>query len=48
VYFSLSGILTYETAKDLKLSVKQIPTNRLLVETDTPYLAPGQYKGQNI
>ena len=47
VYFSLSGILTYETAKDLKLSVKQIPTNRLLVETDTPYLAPGQYKGQN-
>jgi len=29
------------------VSVKQIPTNRLLVETDTPYLAPGQYKGQN-
>ena len=46
VYFSLSGIITYETAKDLKLSVKKIPTNRLLVETDTPYLAPGVYKGQ--
>ena len=46
VYFSISGILTYETAKDLKLSVKKIPSNRLLVETDTPYLAPGLYKGQ--
>lgn len=47
VYFSFSGILTYETAKDLKLSVKKIPINRLLLETDTPYLAPGKYKGQN-
>ena len=46
VYFSLSGILTYETAKDLKLSVKKIPMNRLLLETDTPYLAPGIHKGQ--
>ena len=47
VYFSFSGILTYETAKDLKLSVKKVPINRLLLETDTPYLAPGKYKGQN-
>ena len=47
VYFSISGILTYETAKDLKLSVKKIPTDRLLLETDTPYLAPGIYKGEN-
>ena len=47
VYFSLSGILTYETAKDLNLSVKKIPLDRLLLETDTPYLAPGIHKCKN-
>ena len=47
VYFSISGIVTYETAKDLQLSVQEIPINRLLLETDTPYLTPMPLKGQD-
>ena len=47
VYFSISGIVTYETAKDLQLSVKEIPLNRLLLETDTPYLTPSPLKGKD-
>ena len=47
VYFSISGIVTYETAKDLQLSVKEIPMNRLLLETDTPYLTPVPLKGKD-
>ncbi len=47
VYFSISGIVTYETAKDLQLSVKEIPLNRLLLETDTPYLTPAPLKGED-
>jgi TatD DNase family protein len=46
VYFSISGIVTYETAHDLQASVKQIPLDRLLLETDVPYLTPEPYKGQ--
>ena len=45
--FSISGIVTYETAKDLQLSVKEIPMNRLLLETDTPYLTPVPLKGKD-
>ena len=44
-YFSISGIVTYSTAHDLHQSVKHIPTDRLLLETDVPYLAPEPYKG---
>ena len=47
VYFSISGIVTYETAKDLQLSVQEIPMNRLLLETDTPYLTPSPVKGKD-
>ena len=47
VYFSMSGIVTYETAKDLQISVKEIPMNRLLLETDTPYLTPVPLKGKD-
>ena len=47
VYFSISGIVTYETAKDLQLSVQEIPMNRLLLETDTPYLTPLPVKGKD-
>ena len=46
VYFSISGIITYETAQDLHLAVSKIPTNRLLLETDIPYLAPNPHKGE--
>ena len=47
VYFSISGIVTYDTAKDLQLSVKEIPMDKLLLETDTPYLAPVPLRGQD-
>ena len=46
VYFSISGIVTYDTAHDLHSAVKKIPTNRLLLETDIPYLAPNPHKGE--
>lgn len=46
VYFSISGIVTYDTAHDLHSAVTKIPTNRLLLETDIPYLAPNPHKGE--
>jgi TatD DNase family protein len=45
-YISISGIVTFKSAKDLQAVVKTIPTNRLLVETDSPYLAPVPYRGK--
>ncbi len=47
IYFSISGIVTYDTAKDLQLSVEQIPLERLLLETDTPYLTPIPKRGED-
>jgi len=46
LYISLSGILTFKTALDLQESAKKIPLDRLLVETDSPYLAPIPNRGQ--
>ena len=46
VYFSISGIVTYDTAHDLQAAVKNIPINKLLLETDVPYLAPHPFKGK--
>ena len=40
VYFSFSGIITYDTAQDLQLACKGIPLRNILLETDTPYLVP--------
>ncbi len=39
-YVSLSGILTFKNAKDIQESARILPLDRLLVETDAPYLAP--------
>jgi len=47
IYFSISGIVTYDTAKDLQLSVQEIPIERLLLETDTPYLTPIPKRGED-
>ena len=47
IYFSISGIVTYETAKDLQLAVEIIPIERMLLETDTPYLAPEPKRGKD-
>ena len=46
VYFSISGIVTYDTAHDLQAAVKQIPKDKILLETDVPYLAPQPFKGK--
>ena len=45
-YISLSGIVTYKNAKDLQELAKKIPLDRLLVETDSPFLAPVPKRGK--
>lgn len=45
-YISLSGILTFKSAKDLQEVSKKLPEDRILVETDSPYLAPTPYRGK--
>lgn len=46
IYISLSGILTFKNAKDLQEIAKEIPLEYLLVETDSPYLAPTPNRGK--
>lgn len=46
-YISLSGIVTFKNALALKEVAKKVPLNRLLVETDAPYLAPVPYRGKS-
>ncbi len=46
LYISISGIVTFKKALALQEVVKQIPLDRLLVETDSPYLAPEPYRGK--
>lgn len=45
-YISLSGIVTFKNAQDLKVVAQQLPLDRLLIETDSPYLAPIPYRGK--
>ncbi|MFQ5661185.1 MAG: TatD family hydrolase [Gammaproteobacteria bacterium] len=45
-YISFSGILTFKNAGDLKEVAGQVPLERMLVETDSPYLAPVPYRGR--
>ncbi|MFD0966908.1 TatD family hydrolase [Seminibacterium arietis] len=45
-YISISGIITFKNAEDLRSVVKKIPLDRLLIETDSPYLAPVPYRGK--
>lgn len=46
LYISISGIVTFKNAKDLQEAVKFIPLDRMLVETDSPYLAPVPMRGK--
>lgn len=46
-YISISGIVTFKNASDLREVVKKIPLDRLLIETDSPYLAPIPYRGKS-
>jgi TatD DNase family protein len=45
-YISMSGIVTFRNAKDLQETAKAIPTDRLLIETDAPFLAPVPNRGK--
>lgn len=46
LYISISGIVTFKAAEDLRSIVRDIPLDRLLVETDAPYLAPIPKRGK--
>ena len=46
LYISFTGILTFKKSDDLRAIAKSLPDDRILVETDAPYLAPGRYRGK--
>ena len=45
-YISFSGIITFKNAQDLRDTVKKVPIDRILIETDSPYLAPVPNRGK--
>lgn len=45
-YISFSGIVTFKSAQDLQEVARRVPLDRMLVETDSPYLAPVPYRGK--
>lgn len=46
LYISISGIVTFKNAKDLQETAKRVPEDRLLIETDSPFLAPVPHRGK--
>jgi TatD DNase family protein len=46
LYVSFSGVLTFKNSEDLRAIARDVPLDRLLVETDAPYLAPTPYRGK--
>jgi len=46
LYISISGIVTFKNAKDLQAIAKDVPQDRLLVETDAPFLSPVPHRGK--
>ena len=46
MYISFSGIVTFKNAKALREVARQVPDNRFLIETDSPYLAPVPHRGK--
>jgi len=45
-YISFSGIVTFKSAKDLQAVARAVPLERMLIETDSPYLAPVPHRGR--
>jgi TatD DNase family protein len=43
---SFTGILTFKRSEELRAIAAELPADRILVETDAPYLAPGRYRGK--
>lgn len=46
LYISISGIVTFKNARDLQETAGRIPSDRLLIETDAPFLAPVPHRGK--
>ncbi len=46
LYISFTGILTFKKSDDLRAIAATLPADRVLVETDAPYLAPGKFRGK--
>ncbi len=46
LYISFTGILTFKKSDDLRAIAASLPQDRILVETDAPYLAPGKFRGK--
>jgi len=46
LFISISGIVTFKNAKDLAATAKDVPSDRLLIETDAPFLAPVPHRGR--
>lgn len=47
MYISISGIVTFKNAKDLQETAARLPRGRLLIETDSPFLAPVPHRGKS-
>lgn len=45
-YISFSGIVTFKSAKDLQVVAREVPLEQMLIETDSPYLAPVPFRGK--
>ena len=45
-FVSFTGILTFKKSEELRAIAAELPIDRILVETDAPYLAPGKYRGK--
>ncbi|MBB1073193.1 TatD family hydrolase [Rhodoferax sp. 4810] len=46
-YISFTGVITFKAANELRDVARQVPLDRLLIETDAPYLAPVPHRGQS-
>ena len=46
LFVSFTGILTFKNSQDLRDIAAELPADRLMVETDAPYLAPGKHRGK--
>ncbi|MFL5068194.1 MAG: TatD family hydrolase, partial [Xanthobacteraceae bacterium] len=46
LYVSFTGILTFKKSDELRAIAAELPSDRILVETDAPYLAPGRHRGK--
>ena len=46
LYLSIAGVVTFKTADDLREAVRRAPRDRVLIETDCPFLAPVPHRGK--